>query len=100
MASEHLSFSYAFNYHKIVTFVSIIGAEHYATVRFLTILIVVASKHDIADCYGSRMLVCFFKPSAIRNLTVQGQQCFELYLLSDCNPLFFSVSVAKQALLN
>jgi len=60
MASEHLSFSYAFNYHKIVTLVSIIGTEHYATVRFLTILFVVASKRDIADCCGSRMLVCFF----------------------------------------
>jgi len=28
----------------------------------------------------------FFTPSAIRNLTVQGQQCFEL---SDYSPLFF-----------
>lgn len=74
---------------------SIIGAEHYATVRFLTILFVVVSKYDIADCYGSRMLVCFFKPSAMRNLTVQGQQCFELYLLSDCNPLVFFLLVLQ-----
>lgn len=56
MASEHQSFSYAFNYHKVVILVSIIGAKHYATDRFLTILFVVASKHNIADHYESRTL--------------------------------------------
>lgn len=74
--------------------VSIIGAEHYAADRFLTILFVVASKHNTAEHYDSRTFLLFFfffKPSAVRNINMYGQQCFELYLLVDCSLLFFCI---------